>query len=70
MITSGTQCIKRALRAAEGYPMGTPAPLYVLCSCGNRVWVAEDDIVTCACGIAYDPSGYIQFNEEDRNATD
>jgi hypothetical protein len=53
--------IKLALRREEGYPVGQPAPCYLLCPCGRKVPVPPDAIapLTCDCGAAYTPDGWI-----------
>ncbi len=62
-MTMEAKFTKRALRREEGYPIGYPAPSYILCECGNKVSVP---VITglpmtfeCLCGIEYDSRGYI-----------
>lgn len=56
------RCVKVALRRRPGYPIGTPAPIYLLCPCGNELDIpAEGDPEPCAkCGQRFDRGGWIK----------
>lgn len=44
----------------DGYPVGTPAPMYLDCPCNAKPDVPEDgETVTCDCGVEYDARGWI-----------
>lgn len=52
-------CVKVAVRREPGYPVGSPAPMFLVCVCGSKVAIdAEMRIVACECGEAYDSRGY------------
>lgn len=60
---------KRALRRREGYPVGMPAPLFILCGCGRELDVSNPwshDTVRCECGTVYDSEGWIQKHGIDK----
>ncbi len=63
-----TGIVKRALRRDEGYPIGQPAPLYILCECGGKVPVPVvrglPMTYQCACGVVYDAQGWIVSRPE------
>ncbi|HUD74221.1 MAG TPA: hypothetical protein VMQ76_04040 [Terracidiphilus sp.] len=55
-----TRCIKRAVKREEGYPIGSPAPLYILCGCGSKVMVLPYHDCHCVvCHTVYDHEGYV-----------
>ena len=55
--------MKKALIRNEGYPVGVPAPMHLICVCGNRVEIPEhpepDVPIACGCGYEYDARGWI-----------
>lgn len=55
--------VKRALRREPGYPIGKPAPMYLLCGCGNHLAVTDGQQSICLCGIVYDDHGWILSEE-------
>ncbi len=52
---------KRALRRRDGFPVGEPAPCFILCGCGKEldVPVGFDGVLPCVCGFVYDQNGWI-----------
>lgn len=53
-------CTKRALKREQGYPVGTPAPIYLDCECGHHLTMPIGQLrVQCVCGIEYDAMGWI-----------
>jgi hypothetical protein len=51
--------MKKALIREEGYPVGVPAPMYLVCICGKKVSMPERGGVFCECGTEYSASGWI-----------
>jgi len=54
--------MKRAVRRAEGYPVGQAAPMYLDCVCGRRVDLPDvpNAVISCAdCSLVYDSRGWI-----------
>ena len=58
-----TETVKAAWIREEGYPVGTPAPGFFRCSCGEKVPCAEygqAENVTCRqCATTYNGHGWI-----------
>ena len=52
---------KVALRRRAGYPIGQPAPCYLLCPCGTEIDVPEGaSVVRCpTCGLSFSSRGWI-----------
>ena len=53
---------KAALKRRPGYPIGTPAPMYLSCLCREEVDVPEHhtQVAQCRkCGTVYDHEGWI-----------
>jgi hypothetical protein len=53
------QQMKVALIRESGFPIGHPAPLYLNCPCGQRLYKNEDLPIVCTCGAEYDSTGWI-----------
>ena len=54
------RCIKRAVKREEGYPIGSPAPMYIMCGCGSKVMVLPYHDAHCVtCHTVYDHEGYV-----------
>jgi hypothetical protein len=61
MTTATFRKSKCALLRRPGYPIGTPAPLYLECPCGKEVDVPEDGEIRCStCSRRFDRAGWIQ----------
>lgn len=55
---------KLALRREEGFPVGQPAPLYLVCLCGVKVHVEQGLESEClVCGRRFDDRGFIKRGE-------
>lgn len=51
---------KKALKREPGYPIGSAAPMYLVCVCGQKVSVVKNDDVVCpVCLRRYDDRGWI-----------
>lgn len=54
---SKTKC---ALLRRPGYPIGTPAPLYIECICGRDLDAPGHGDIRCeVCGREYNPDGWV-----------
>lgn len=51
--------LKVALRREDGYPVGYPAPLYVVCKCGRKIKQFSDYQFHCDCGNEYNEDGWL-----------
>ena len=54
-----TRFTKRFVQREPGYPIGTPAPLFVQCVCGQKVSLGIVCGVCRDCERAYDTRGYL-----------
>ena len=63
---------KLALKRAEGWPVGQPAPMYVDCLCGRReLWIIPEIGATCdGCGRQFDSRGWIVGGEPPTKTVD
>lgn len=57
-----TKCLKRAVKREAGYPLGSLAPMYLDCECGQKVTLPviaglPMTYVCGVCGIEYDSRG-------------
>lgn len=51
---------KKALIRREGYPVGTPAPMFLRCVCAREIDMEHGRAVTCmGCGRTWDPRGWL-----------
>ena len=55
-----TRCVKRAVRSEDGYPIGAPTPLYILCGCGYKLMILPYRDAHCImCHTVYDHEGNV-----------
>lgn len=54
----GTSLVKLALRRDNTVPVGQPAPLHVVCPCGQSIPIRAD-LNCCGCGRIVDAAGWL-----------
>ena len=63
------EMIKRAVKREPGYPVGVSAPLYLDCSCGEKISLPvipglPMTYICGKCGTEYDSKGWILNKQE------
>lgn len=54
---------KKAVIREQGYPIGQPAPMYLICVCGKKNSVEnypDGPDIACTCGVQFNNRGWIK----------
>lgn len=58
-MTTTSKRIKAAIQREPGYPVGEPAPCFLICECGKRLYLPGTALpLRCDCGAMYDSAGW------------